>query len=204
MTIQLTDSLRDEYRGLFETCEIRQEHQQQVETLVSRIAQNRDRYSAVGGSLRIPWFFIGLIHQMEASLNFACHLHNGDPLTARTVHVPQGRPTSGQPPFNWEFSAADALRSEGVDKVTNWSLPSLLFQMEKYNGFGYRTGHPDVLSPYLWSFSTHYRSGKFVADGKFDPDAVSRQCGAAVLLRRMAENGHIRFDAVGNPVIDAG
>lgn len=38
---------------------------------------------------------------------------------------------------------------------------------------------------FLWSFSTIYEKGKFVADGKFDANAVSKQCGAALLLKVM-------------------
>jgi lysozyme family protein len=40
-----------------------------------------------------------------------------------------------------------------------------------------------VPTPYLWSFSSLYEKGKFVADGVFDPAAVSKQCGAAVMLK---------------------
>jgi lysozyme family protein len=28
-----------------------------------------------------------------------------------------------------------------------------------------------------------YEKGKFVMDGKFDPNAVSKQCGAALMLK---------------------
>ena len=65
-------------------------------------------------------------------------------------------------------------------------MPGTLFQLEGYNGFGYRDHHPTVPSPYLWSFSNHYTRGKYVADGRFSPTAVSQQCGAAVLLKRLA------------------
>ena len=51
-------------------------------------------------------------------------------------------------------------------------------------------------SPYLWSFSTHYARGKYVADGKWSPTAVSAQCGVAVLLRRLAEKNLIVFGNV--------
>jgi hypothetical protein len=53
--------------------------------------------------------------------------------------------------------------------------------------------HSHVLSPYLWSFSNQYSSGKYVADGRWSDTAVSKQAGAAVLLRRMAEKGAIKF-----------
>ena len=139
---------------------------------------------------------VGVIHALESSLNFGRHLHNGDPLTARTVQVPAGRPKTGQPPFTWEASASDALRFQGFDKWKDWSIPGTLFKLEGYNGFGYRDHHPDVPSPYLWSFSNHYSRGKYVADGTFSPTAVSAQCGVAVLLRRMAEKKLIVFGDV--------
>jgi peptidoglycan hydrolase-like protein with peptidoglycan-binding domain len=43
-----------------------------------------------------------------------------------------------------------------------------------------------VPSPYLWSFSNHYTRGKYVADGRFSPTAVSQQVGAAVLLKQLS------------------
>ena len=47
-------------------------------------------------------------------------------------------------------------------------------------------------SPYLWSFSNHYARGKYVADGHFSATAVSQQCGAALLLKRLAAtNGRV-------------
>jgi lysozyme family protein len=57
----------------------------------------------------------------------------------------------------------------------------MLYLLEGYNGFGYR--RRGVPTPYLWSFSNIYESGKFVLDGKFDPNAVSKQCGAALMLK---------------------
>jgi lysozyme family protein len=39
----------------------------------------------------------------------------------------------------------------------------------------------------LWSFCNLYEKGKYVADGKYDPNAVSKQCGAGVMLKTLAE-----------------
>ncbi len=192
--VPLTGELRLEYQRLFDTCAIRPERRPGIDQDVAGLVRNRDRYQAVGQPLGIPWYFIGAIHSLECSLDFSCHLHNGDPLTARTRNVPVGRPASGGPPFSWEESAADALRLEDFDQVQDWGVASMLYQLEKYNGFGYRTRQPPLLSPYLWSGSAHYTSGKFVADRKFDPAAVSLQSGAAVILRRMQDHGIVRFD----------
>jgi hypothetical protein len=140
---------------------------------------------------------------MEASLNFNKHLHNGDPLTNRTVQVPAGRPKKGNPPFAWEDSASDALSLKGLNSQTDWSLAGTLYQIERFNGWGYRLYHQHVLSPYLWGFSTHYKSGKYIADGTWSDTAVSLQCGAAVLLRRMAEKEIIEFPDQPTPKSDA-
>lgn len=191
--MNLTQPLRDEYDNLFNTCNVNPENAKEVERAVDKLAGNAARYTAVGGEVGIPWYVVAVIHNMEASQNFAGHLHNGDPLTARTVHVPAGRPADGNPPFTWEESAVDALRFERFDRWQDWGVPGTLFKLEGYNGFGYRTRHPEVLSPYLWSFSNHYTQGKFVADGRWSPTAKSGQIGAAVLLRRMAERKLIEF-----------
>jgi lysozyme family protein len=198
----LNDPLRQEYVDLFKTCAIGSSifSVASIDTLVNKIVANQPRYKSAADLLSIPWFFIGAIHNMESSLRLDRHLHNGDPLTARTVHVPAGRPIKGEPPFAWEVSAEDALTLRRLDKVKDWTLAGILFQMEGYNGFGYRQHTPKVLTPYLWSGSNHYTKGKYVKDGKFDPDAVSKQIGAATVLRRMAERQIIPFDPNGDPI----
>lgn len=192
-TVRFTPALQADYQQLFDACQIQKQRAADIDASVSRITRNRARYESVGTPLDIPWFVVGLIHCMEGSLNFATHLHNGDPLTARTVHVPKGRPLQGAPTFTWEDSASDALCLRNLHKWTDWSLPGTLYQLEGYNGFGYRRLHPDVRTPYLWGGSTLYVSGKYVADGTWSPSAVSKQCGAAVLLRRMAETNQMVF-----------
>jgi lysozyme family protein len=192
-TVRFTPALQAEYQQLFDGCLMQKPRAAEIDATVQRIARGRPRYEAVGTPLDISWFVVGLIHCMEASLNFATHLHNGDPLTARTVHVPAGRPRDGTPPFTWEDSASDALCLRNLHKWSDWSLPGTLYQLEGYNGFGYRLHHPEVRTPYLWSGSNWYASGKYVADGTWSPSAVSKQCGAAVLLRRMAEINQVVF-----------
>jgi lysozyme family protein len=193
-TIRLTPELRREYEHLFNSCLLRPARAAAVEGTISQTGANSTRYERVADSLGVPWFVVAVIHSLESSLNFTRHLHNGDPLANRTVRVPGGRPRTGTPPFTWEESAVDAISMKKLGARTDWSLAGTLFQLEAYNGWGYRRFHPHVLSPYLWSFSNHYISGKYVADGRWSESAVSQQCGAAVLLRRMAELGQIKFE----------
>lgn len=197
MATPLTNDLRQEYLTLFTRCVIRPEHQAEAENTALDIVKNKARYQTVGSALNIPWCFIGVIHCMEGSLNFKTHLHNGDPLTARTVHVPQGRPPTGDPPFTWEASAIDALTLRKLNTVTDWTVPGMLYQVEGYNGFGYRGLTPPIRSPYLWSFSEYYTAGKFVGDHLFDPHSVSKQCGGAVILREMQNRAMVQLASDG-------
>jgi lysozyme family protein len=187
MPIQFTPQMQAEYQRLFDTCVINPGKLPAVNGIVQTIINGKSRYDTVSSKLGIPWYFIGIVHNLEGSSKFTTHLHNGDPLSARTVQVPKGRPKTGNPPFQWEFSAEDALVSEGLDTWTDWSLPGVLFKLEGYNGFGYRKAGININSPYLWSFSNQYTKGKFVRDGEFSPTAVSGQCGAAILVRRLTE-----------------
>ena len=189
--VGFTPELAIEYERLFASCVIRRDKTAAVADVCEKIVANRARYEAVGASLGIPWYFIGAVHNLEASLSFKTHLHNGDPLTARTVQIPKGRPLNGQPPFSWEESAIDALKLKGLHEWREWSLAGLLFQLERYNGFGYRLYHPEVLSPYLWSFSDHYTKGKYADDGKWDANLVSRQCGAVTIIKHLVDSAKI-------------
>ncbi|MFC4212415.1 hypothetical protein ACFOWA_14545 [Pedobacter lithocola] len=136
---------------------------------------------------QIPWYFIACAHYLECSFSFKKHLHNGDPLTNYTVKVPANRPKVGHPPpFTFEESAVDALKLMKFNEISNWNLPTVLRKLEAYNGFGYFKYH-QINSPYLWSYSNQYSKGKYVSDGKFDSKAVSKQMGAAVILKRMEE-----------------
>lgn len=180
-------SLKDEYRRLFDACEVLAERKPNIDYYVRQLERNRDAYQAVEQQTRVPWLFTGILHGMECGFSFQRHLHNGDPLTARTVRVPADHPRAGEPPFPWLVSAVDAVQLKRLDQETDWSIPRQLFHFERFNGFGYR--RRGIPSPYLWSFSNLYRKGKFVADGVFDPEAVSKQSGAGVILKAATARG---------------
>ncbi|MER9240906.1 DNA/RNA non-specific endonuclease [Mesorhizobium sp. M0633] len=175
--------LRGEYKALYQSCTVRPERKGEVTWYVKKLNDFRSRYEKVSSVLDIPWWFIGVTHALEGSFNFKGHLHNGDPLSARTVQVPKGRPKKWNPPNDWESSAVDALTMKGYASQTDWSVERALYRFEAYNGWGYRSR--GINTPYLWSFSNHYTKGKYVKDGKYDPSAVSKQCGAAVMLKAL-------------------
>ena len=181
------ENLKAEYVRLFGTCTVRPEYAGQVAWHVGKLAAGRTAYERVGHRVQVPWYFVGVAHGLEASFRFTGHLHNGDPLTDRTVQVPAGRPPAWNPPNDWDSSAVDALTFEGFAGKRDWSLARTLYRWEAYNGFGTRAH--GIHTPYLWSFSRHYDRGKYRSDGKWDPKLVSRQCGAAVMLKALVDDG---------------
>ncbi len=200
------EALKSEYAELWRTMQVRPERADAVDRIARKLIGSKPRYDRVAQATGVPWAMIAVLHQRESDADFATHLHNGDPLTERTHHVPAGRPAHGNPPFSWEDSAVDALTmpDHALHLVKEWTIERASYEIEKYNGFGYRNNHPDVKSPYLWSFSTHYQRGKFVADGRFDADAVDQQCGTMPMLQRMmALDSSIRFGSEAAPSVDA-
>ena len=182
------DALYKEYAALFESCLLRADAAATIAAAANRVAAGKATYQPIAADTGVAWWVIGLIHEMECRCDFNRHLHNGDPLDAPTVRVPKGRPP-GTGPFSFADSAKDALTHDKMAGWTDWSIPAVLYKLERYNGWGYRKHHPEVLTPYLWSFTNHYTKGKYVADGRFDANAVSKQVGAAAILRQMANDG---------------
>lgn len=172
------------YKELLERKQIKPEWQTTIDSIANRIIAKRDIYKEVEKATGVPWAFIGAIHYRESDLDFKTHLHNGDPLSGRTTHVPAGRPREGEPPFKWSDSAIDALAYEGFTGKTDWTLENICERGERYNGLGYRNiGKP---SPYLWSGTNNYEMGKYIADGKYDASTVDKQAGIIpVYLRTM-------------------
>lgn len=184
--------LREEYVRFFFGGYIRDEHLAEVRRNVGRAIKNKARYETVGEPLGIPWWFIAGLHMMESGFNFRTHLHNGDSLDGRTHRVPPGRPVAAPAngvSYSWEESAIDALRLKKLNREDNWSLSRTLYRWEKYNGWGYRGN--GVPSAYLWSYSSVYKRGKYIRDGVFDPNAISKQCGAAVFLKYLYKSGEV-------------
>ena len=195
--IVLTPALRQEYQALFATCDIRPEYAATVDHWAGVWMANRDRYHAAGSALQIPWGVVAALHYAETGADFSVHLHNGDPLTERTQHLPAGRPVAGEPPFAWEGSAADALALYHDDQWHDWSLAGILFRLEGHGGWSYRLRQPPLPSPYLWHGSIHYSQGKYVADQVWSDSGIPQRLGVAVILRRLAEQGLITFPEPG-------
>lgn len=161
----------------------------QIDHIIDRGLTGRAAYEAVQKRTGVPWWWILPVHYREGNLNFHTHLHNGDPLSGYTTHVPAGRPHVGHgPPFSWDESAADALNMRQLSLITQWSPERALYEWEGDNGWGY---FGRINSPYVWAWSSHYSGGKITRDHGPIESVYDQQCGCAVIFKRMIDRGLI-------------
>ena len=190
---------KDDYLHLWRTCVVKEEHKPEVARLAERIRKGKARYQAVADKLKaeiphITWWIIGVIHHMEAGCDFRKYQHNGQKLGVKTTIVPKGILF-----HTWEESAIDASRRhlKGLDG----SIEKVLAPLEGFNGYGYRIYHNDVKTPYLWSYTNHYKAGKYIeekdASGRmvvrWKPELVSKQCGIAAIMKFLQAIGEIKL-----------
>lgn len=154
---------------------------------VPKIIKNKKRYKAIADRLGIPLCIVPLIESKEMGSSvgkFDRYIGNGQKLTQKTTIVPKNRG-----PFNtWEEGVIDALITlKGYDKITEWTLERMLFEMERYNGFGYMNRGKE--SAYLWAKTLPHgrNTGKFVADGVYDPNAIPKNIGVYALYTLLVQ-----------------
>jgi len=180
------------YEKLWDTAEVRPSNVFRVDKAIALYQDTRSRYVKIQNMRKtgVPAAVIFCFHGRESTWNFRRHLHEGSPLTGRTRYVPKGRPRVGSPPFTFSESAEDALYTLKHLERKNWhTVDTALYNIEAYNGLGYKRYHKNVNSPYLWSGTNHYTRGKYVADGRFSSRAVDKQLGCCAILKRMQARG---------------
>lgn len=174
---------KDGYRNLWGQMTVHAAIKPSADKVAKAIQADRSRYEVVEARTGVPWFWIAAVHDRESGRNFKGVLHNGEAIigTGRvTTLVPKGR----GPFATWEEAAVDALKHMGLDKIDDWPLERCLYEWERYNGWGY---FGKINSPYVWAGSNLYTKGKYVADGKYDPNHVDRQLGTATVLKQLIE-----------------
>lgn len=167
-----------------------------------RLAELKPRLVPVALKTGVPWWVIAVILEREAAGRTDRYLGNGQRLDRVTTEVPKGRgPFYGADAF--ERGCYDALIDCAPHTAAwrDWSPGGTLTALEMYNGLGYAArGKP---SPYVFSGTDQYRSGKYVEDGPkgYRPDVVDRQEGCApIIARMMAADPSIRFkNSLGGP-----
>lgn len=151
-------------------------HERSLDKVKQIFNKNKSKYEAVSRATGVPAELVCAIHYRESGCNFNTYLHNGDPLGKETVHYPKGKYFT-----DWTDAAIDAIKSKSYyKKVKSNDINTQYEYAELYNGKGYRKR--GLSSPYVWSGTDKYTSGKFVADGKFDPNCKDKQVGVAAIL----------------------
>ncbi|HWJ99452.1 MAG TPA: peptidoglycan-binding protein [Xanthobacteraceae bacterium] len=152
-----------------------------LDRTAAKLVGDKERYLSLERRSSVPAIVTMVIAERESGADPRMSLAQGDRWDRVTVHVPKGRG-----PFkSWEDAAVDALQIDGLDRIgrESWTIERALFQLEKYNGFGYR--RYGVPSAYVWASTTIYQGGKFIADGKFSRSAWDIQLGVAALMARI-------------------
>ncbi len=151
--------------------------------VAERLVAAKGRYATIETRTSVPWFIVAVIHEREADQEWTANIAQGDPWNEVSTHVPNGR----GPFASFEDAAYDALVNcaPHAARWKDWSAGGALTLLEQYNGLGY--ANRGLPSPYIWSGTDQYKSGKYVRDGVFDPNAVDHQLGCAGLILAMAE-----------------
>jgi len=175
--------LKTANKNRWDACHISADKGPAFKLIADRLTQTTafNRYKTVENLTGVPWWFIAVVHEREASQNWNTQLGQGDPLNKKSTHKPKGRG-----PFQtWEEGAVDALTNCAPFAARNkdWSIGGALAMLEQYNGLGY--ANKNLPSPYIWAGTDQYVKGKYIADSVFDPDAVDQQLGCAGLLKFM-------------------
>ena len=154
-----------------------------VDEIMRVITSYEDSAKATG----IPAAWIACADCREDDCNPRCGIGQGDPWNQVSRHVP-----AGHGPFASK-SEADRfyLHYDHIDQLQgspSWTLPYMVFDWEKWNGFGPRAH--GYLSGYPWSctdvydtpaYGGHGRGGKYIADGVWDSGKLDPQPGAVAL-----------------------
>ena len=172
-------------------CEITPSRKAEVEKIAQAIFSFKNVYQAVESATEVPWWFVGIVHSLEADLNFNDSLAQGDPWNKRSRHVPKGRG-----PFKSFLAAAiDALVNCApyAARWKDWSIGGALTLFEEYNGLGYDTVHHEA-SPYVFGATNQEQRGKYDSDSHWDAGMWDTQIGCAALLKAlMALDTTIKF-----------
>jgi lysozyme family protein len=175
------------YHNMWNKAAIRPDRANAARNLAGKAFANEAKYKAVERATGVPMEFIAPAHMRESGMNFAGVLHNGEHILGtgrKTRLVPKGRGPFPAGDEGWVLAAIDAIKLKGLHKIKDWPVEMILFQQERFNGFGYF--NRGINSPYVWGWTNLQQRGKYVADGRFDPGAMDAQCGTAAMLKAMA------------------
>ena len=158
------------------------EQKDELQEFKTKFNENKEKYKEVERATGVPAELIAAIHWRESNGDFTTYLHNGEQLGTTTVTVPEGIFfDEGE----WVAAAIDAISSSHPETIDKNNIETFYQFAEEYNGLGYKMN--GMASPYVWSGTTEYQGGKYVADGHLDREYYDKQLGVAVMLKSLLE-----------------
>ena len=171
----------------------------EIQKFADAYERNIDRYIELSKLTSVPPEVLAVIHYRENTsdyLNgdFQVYLHNGERLGEVTVREPKGILYD-----DFDTAAIDAIagKSDYIEKYHLYSnsedIIAMMCFLEVYNGLGYYNNNH--VSPYSYSGTNLYVSGKYVedlnADGEmisaYHSEIVDQQVGSYLLLKAIME-----------------
>jgi len=149
-----------------------------AELILASARRHADEWAEVKAVTGVPLLWGIASFERECDCNYACSPAQGDRWDRKSINVPRDL----GPYRSWGESAVAAYRIDHLDQVgaDNWTWTRALYEGELFNGFGPRNHGRH--SGYLWSWSSVYTGGKYVADGEWDPSAHDKQCGMVPMM----------------------
>lgn len=174
-----------EYKELWDKAIFLPNWEEIIDTTCKRLLELKKAYDSFAG---IDWKLLAVLHMRECNNNFDRQILNGERWEKVTTLVPRG-----VGPFeSWRDSTWYAIVHHGMNGIDFADITQVLAFMEGWNGWGYHAKGKQ--SPYLWSGTQlGVGTGKYVADGKYDPAAIDKQLGAATAYMQL-----IKLENAGN------
>jgi lysozyme family protein len=147
-------------------------------TVLALGERHRDEWADVTGRTGVPRLWGMASFERESSSDYSCSPAQGDRWDRVSVNVPRGL----GPYAAWGAACAAAYGIDRLDEIgaPNWTWTRGCYEGELFNGFGPRAHGRHT--GYLWSWTNVYTGGKYVADGKWDPDNQDQQCGMVPMM----------------------
>jgi lysozyme family protein len=173
------DELEADYANDLATMKITA-HDADLLCVANNLMIHYDRFEKVELACRVPALWLMPVFEREGP-SFDAYFGNGDPLSRPTTHVPKGR----GPFSSWEDGVVDSLTLDHITACPVWTWERACYMWESWNGFGPRLHHGRP-SGYLWSGTSIYQGGKYIADGVWSRGTWDKQLGTVAIAKKLA------------------
>jgi len=152
----------------------------EVDKVAQSLLPKMDLYLREQEVVKVPAAFLAALDQREDDANPHCAIGQGDPWNRVSRNVPRGKG-----PWSSKFDAdIFYIRYDHLDdNSAPWSWSYVCWKGEAWNGFGPRSH--GIRTGYLWSGTSLYVRGKYVADNEWDARETDKQLGIIPVMRRL-------------------